>query len=78
MPHTVEHALALEDERSVEVGHCDAFAFGQLFSSEPRSPEVEAVRAFNDHMAQATGLQGVIVPLGDGLWVAAGRLAIFF
>lgn len=50
---------------------CDnAFAFGQLLDEQPTDPEVGAVRAFNDHMAQQTGLQGVIVPIGDGLWVA--------
>jgi len=50
---------------------CDnAFAFGQLLDDTPTDPEVGAVRAFNDHMAAQTGLQGVIVPIGDGLWVA--------
>jgi predicted O-methyltransferase YrrM len=50
---------------------CDnAFAFGQLLDEHPTDREVPAVRAFNDHMAQQTGLQGVIVPIGDGLWVA--------
>jgi len=41
---------------------------GGFFPSELE--EVEALRAFNDHMAQTVGLQGVIVPPGDGLWVA--------
>lgn len=50
---------------------CDnAFAFGQLLDATPTDPEVGAVREFNDHMAQQTGLHGVIVPIGDGLWVA--------
>lgn len=48
----------------------NAFAFGQLFESEPRDREVGAVRAFNDLMAKTTGLHGIIVPIGDGLWVA--------
>lgn len=48
----------------------NAFAFGELFSAEPRDHEVGAVRAFNDHMARTQGLHGVIVPIGDGLWVA--------
>lgn len=48
----------------------NAFAFGELFAESPRDREVGAVRAFNDHMANAPGLHGVIVPIGDGLWVA--------
>ena len=48
----------------------NAFAFGELFATHPKDPEVEAVREFNDHMAKQTGLHGVIVPLGDGMWVA--------
>jgi predicted O-methyltransferase YrrM len=47
----------------------NAFAFGQLFDREPRDREVQAVRDFNDHMARVPGLQAVILPLGDGLWV---------
>ena len=48
----------------------NAFAFGLLFAEGEQSADVEAVRAFNKTMAQTTGLQGVIVPIGDGLWVA--------
>ena len=48
----------------------NAFAFGQLFDEQPTDREVGAVRSFNDHMARETGLHGVIVPLGDGLWVS--------
>lgn len=48
----------------------NAFAFGELFAERPRDREVEAVRAFNEIMAKTGGLRGVIVPLGDGLWVA--------
>lgn len=48
----------------------NAFAFGELLSDEPKDGEVGAVRAFNDHMAAASGMTGVIVPVGDGLWVA--------
>jgi len=47
----------------------NAFAFGQLFDETPTDREVEAVRAFNDIMAQQKGLQSVIVPIGDGCWV---------
>ena len=48
----------------------NAFAFGQLLDAEPTDPEVGAVRDFNDHMARTAGLHGIIVPIGDGLWVA--------
>ena len=48
----------------------NAFAFGELFDERPRDGEVGAVRAFNEHMAGLAGFEGVIVPVGDGLWVA--------
>lgn len=47
----------------------NAFAFGQLLQTGPTDREVGAVREFNDHMAQTAAVHGVIVPLGDGLWV---------
>ena len=47
----------------------NAFAFGQLLDEHPTDKEVPAMRAFNDIMARANGLHGVIVPVGDGLWV---------
>ena len=47
----------------------NAFAFGQLLDERPTDPEVGAVREFNDLMAATHGLHGVIVPIGDGLWV---------
>jgi predicted O-methyltransferase YrrM len=48
----------------------NAFAFGQLLDPHPTDREVEAVRAFNERMARTPGLHGIIVPIGDGLWVA--------
>jgi len=51
----------------------NAFAFGQLLDPRPTDCEVEAVRAFNDIMAKETRVQGVIVPIGDGLWVAVKK-----
>ncbi len=48
----------------------NAFAFGQLFDAKPSDREVPAVRAFNEVMAKTKGLHAVIVPIGDGLWVA--------
>ena len=47
----------------------NAFAFGRLFDAKSEDPNVAAIRAFNDRLAGQTGLQGVIVPIGDGLWV---------
>jgi predicted O-methyltransferase YrrM len=47
----------------------NAFAFGELFAESPRDRETAAVRAFNDLMARTRAIHGVIVPLGDGLWV---------
>jgi caffeoyl-CoA O-methyltransferase len=50
---------------------CDnAFAFGHLLDPEERGPEVSALRAFNDRLAADPDFDGVLVPLGDGLWVA--------
>jgi predicted O-methyltransferase YrrM len=51
----------------------NAFAFGELFEPAPRDKEVEAVRAFNDFAAALPGYDGVIVPIGDGLWVGTVR-----
>ncbi len=48
----------------------NAFAFGELFSESPRDREVQAVREFNEIMSKTTGLHGIIVPIGDGLWVS--------
>ena len=51
----------------------NAFAFGELFAESPRDKEVGAIRAFNDLMAAEKRVQGVIVPIGDGLWVGVRR-----
>ncbi len=48
----------------------NAFAFGELFDRSSREREVEAMRAFNEIMAQERTLQSIIIPIGDGLWVA--------
>ena len=47
----------------------NAFAFGQLLDRQPTDPEVGAIREFNQHMTTVQGLQSVMVPVGDGLWV---------
>jgi predicted O-methyltransferase YrrM len=51
----------------------NAFAFGRLLDRRSRDRDVSAVRALNLLMKKTTRLQGVIVPLGDGLWVAVRR-----
>jgi len=51
----------------------NAFAFGQLFDPAATGGEVAAVRAFNDRAAAAPGYDGVICPVGDGLWVGTVR-----
>lgn len=51
----------------------NAFAFGELFDETSEDADVAGVRAFNDAMARETELQGIIVPIGDGLWVAIKR-----
>ena len=47
----------------------NAFAFGELLDEHPSDPEVQSIRDFNDLMAKQEGLQSVIAPLGDGVWV---------
>ena len=47
----------------------NAFAFGSLFEDGDVEESVLAIRSFNDRMAQSTDLHGIIVPIGDGLWV---------
>lgn len=51
----------------------NAFAFGQLLDEHPTDRDVAAVRAFNDHVPTVEGLDAVIVPIGDGLWVGVRR-----
>jgi len=51
----------------------NAFAFGELFARRPKDRETPAVREFNEIMARTSGLQSLIVPIGDGLWVGVRR-----
>lgn len=51
----------------------NAFAFGQLFDEKPTDREVGAIREFNDLVARTPEIHGVIVPIGDGLWVGVRR-----
>ena len=47
----------------------NAFAFGCLLDPTEDDPSVLAIREFNETVRRARDLDGVIVPLGDGLWV---------
>jgi predicted O-methyltransferase YrrM len=51
----------------------NAFAFGYLLATDETDESVLAIRAFNDQLAAASDLDGVIVPLGDGVWVIRKR-----
>ena len=48
----------------------NAFAFGHLLEPDCEDPSVLALREFNDALAADADFDGVMVPLGDGLWVA--------
>lgn len=48
----------------------NAFAFGHLLDEDCEDPSVLALREFNDALAADVDFDGVMVPLGDGLWVA--------
>ena len=68
-PHYLEEALRIV-RRGGMVLVDNAFAFGQLLDEQPTDREVGAIRAFNELMARCERLEKVIVPIGDGLWVA--------
>lgn len=67
-PLYLEHALRIVRPGGLVLAD-NAFAFGELFAAEPRDREVGAVKAFNDVMAKESRVHGIIVPIGDGLWV---------
>lgn len=47
----------------------NALAFGEILNAESTDASVLAVRAFNDVMAREPRVHGIIVPIGDGVWV---------
>ncbi|MBN1477641.1 O-methyltransferase [Candidatus Sumerlaeota bacterium] len=47
----------------------NAFAGGRVLDAECDHPSGQAMRTFNDMVAREPRLRGVIVPIGDGLWV---------
>jgi predicted O-methyltransferase YrrM len=51
----------------------NAFAFGQLLDEQPTDREVPAVRRFNEIMAREERVHGILVPIGDGLWVGVKK-----
>lgn len=48
----------------------NAFAFGELFAEAPKDRETPAVKAFNERFAIDRRFSGLIVPMGDGFWMA--------
>lgn len=48
----------------------NAFAFGHLLEEGCEDPSVLALREFNDALSVDPDFDGVMVPLGDGVWVA--------
>jgi len=67
-PLYLKHALRIVRKGGLVMVD-NAFAFGQLFDETPTDREAPAVKAFNETMARTRGLQSMIVPIGDGLWV---------
>ena len=51
----------------------NALAFGELLNEASTDASVFAIRAINDHIAAEKRLHGVIVPIGDGLWVCVKK-----
>ena len=49
----------------------NAFGFGRLFDT--RDQASAAIRSFNEIISKEAALQGIIVPIGDGLWVAVKK-----
>jgi caffeoyl-CoA O-methyltransferase len=53
---------------------CDnALAFGHVLESESTDASVKAVQRFNEVVAKEPAVHGVIVPIGDGVWVCVKR-----
>jgi predicted O-methyltransferase YrrM len=68
----LEHALRLVRPGGLVLVD-NAFAFGQLLDPESQDPDVKAVREFNEQVRRSPALEGIIVPIGDGLWVAVRK-----
>jgi caffeoyl-CoA O-methyltransferase len=48
----------------------NAFAFGQVLDARPTDRDAPAIQAFNEGFSRDSRFRGLIVPIGDGLWVA--------
>jgi len=46
----------------------NAFAFGNLLDTTCTDPSVEAIRAINNELAAHPAFDGVMLPVGDGMW----------
>ncbi|MGD0309346.1 MAG: O-methyltransferase [Acidobacteriota bacterium] len=68
-PLYLRHALRLVRTGGLILAD-NAFVHGALLANKPASADAEAMRTFNEIIANETALQSIIVPLGDGLWVA--------
>ena len=67
--HYLEEARrVLKDDGLLLVDN--AFAFGQLLEDGCEDGSVLALREFNDALAADPDFDGVMVPLGDGVWMA--------
>lgn len=51
----------------------NAFAFRQLLDESVQEPDVLAIRALNDELAEHPRYEGVLLPVGDGMWMARLR-----
>lgn len=51
----------------------NAFAFRQLLDEAVQEPSVLAVRAVNDELAKHPAFEGVLLPVGDGMWATRLR-----
>ena len=70
-PLYLTHALRIVRKGGLIMAD-NAFAFGQLLADQTtRQREVADIRSFNELMARSTALHAIIIPIGDGLWVAA-------
>lgn len=68
-PHYLEECLRILRPGGLVLVD-NALAFGRLLDEEDQTESVVAIRKFNDQMAADERVDGVIVPLGDGVWVA--------
>lgn len=51
----------------------NAFAFRQLLDESVQDESVLAIRALNDELAEHPRYEGVLLPVGDGMWMARLR-----